>query len=110
MARRKLLANDILRLFVSSQPQEDRLAELVIQCPLGEFDLGDQRSFDPLAAFHDGRGNPQAPPAFAFLRQVDKRACSTSDLFQLRIDACQEFFRKTRFRTLPANTSPSGLW
>jgi len=39
MVRPRLLANDILRLFVSSQPQEDRLAELVIQFPLGKFDL-----------------------------------------------------------------------
>jgi hypothetical protein len=97
----RLFANDILRLFVSSQPQEDRLAELVIQCPLGKFDLGDQHSFDPLAAFHDGRGNPQAPHAFAFLRQVDEWTGGLPDLFVLAAakltgepDVLRSFFKQ----------------
>ena len=53
----RLFANDILRLFVSSQPQEDRLAELVVVRPLGKFDLGDKNGFNPLAGSHDGRGD-----------------------------------------------------
>ena len=80
MARRRLLANDILRLFVRPQPQEDRLAELVIQCPLGELDLGDQHGFKPMAALHHCRRNPHAPTPSRFLRQIYKRAIG---LFQL---------------------------
>src|SRR6516225_1360224 len=43
-------------------------------------------ALNPLAAFHDGRGNPQAPPAFAFLRQVDKRARRHPELLKLRVE------------------------
>jgi hypothetical protein len=35
--------------------QEDRLTKLVIHCPLGKFDLGDQHGRHPLAAFHNCR-------------------------------------------------------
>jgi hypothetical protein len=40
----------------------------------------DQHGFDPLAAFHDGLGDPEAPPAFRFLRQVDKGTGGSSEL------------------------------
>ena len=46
--------------------------------PLGKLDLSDQYGFDPVATFHDGLGNPEAPPAFGFLRQVDKRTGANS--------------------------------
>ena len=59
-----LVANDIFRLFISSRSQEDRLTELVVMCPLGKFDLGNPDGFDPVAAFHDRRCNPEAPSAF----------------------------------------------
>jgi hypothetical protein len=33
------------------------LTKLVVESPLGKFDLGDQHGFDPVAAFHNGRGD-----------------------------------------------------
>src|SRR5215469_9802004 len=36
----------------------------------------------------------KAPSAFGLLWQDDERAGGTCDLFQLRADACQEFFGK----------------
>jgi hypothetical protein len=54
---RHLFANDIFRCLISSQPQEHRLTQLIIECPLGKFDLDNQYGVDPLATFHDRRGD-----------------------------------------------------
>jgi hypothetical protein len=89
---RDLFTKDILCLFVSPQYQEDRLTKLLVGRPLGKFDLGDEHGFNPMATFHDARGNPEPPPTTGFLRQVDEWAGGLSDLLQLRVDACQEFF------------------
>ena len=62
--------------------------------PFGKFDLGDQHGFDPVATFHDGVVNPEAPLAFGFLRQVDKGTGGSSDLLQLCVNTCQEFLGK----------------
>jgi hypothetical protein len=40
--RAPLFANDVFRLLVGSQPQENRPTKLAIERPLGELDLGDQ--------------------------------------------------------------------
>jgi hypothetical protein len=50
--------NHILCLFVGPQSQEDRLTQLVIECPLGKLDLSDEYGSDPLATFHDRRCDP----------------------------------------------------
>ena len=50
-----LFANDILCLFVSPQPEEDRLTKLVVECPHRKLDLGDQHGLEPLAALHHRR-------------------------------------------------------
>jgi len=86
--------NDILSLFVGSQPKKHRLAQLVIMSPLGKLDLGNQHRFDPLAALHDDRCNPQAPPAFGFLGQVNEGTGGTSKFLQLCVDVRQKFLRK----------------
>src|SRR5262245_59689894 len=63
-ARRRLLTNDGLCLLVSPQPQENRLAKLVVVRPLGKLDLGDQHGFNPVAAFHHRGRYPETPSAF----------------------------------------------
>jgi len=49
--------NHIFCLFVGPQSQEDRLTQLVIERPLRKLDLGDQYRLNPLATFHDCRGD-----------------------------------------------------
>ena len=61
-----LFTNDILWLFVSSQSQKDRLAQLAIVGPLGKLDLGDQHGFEPVAALHDRRSYPESPTPLVF--------------------------------------------
>jgi hypothetical protein len=55
---------------------------------------------------------PRPHPPLIFFRQVDKRAGGASELLQLRVNACQEFFGKAgsdsagkqkRVRTLVAD-------
>jgi hypothetical protein len=66
--------------------------------------VSNEHGFNPVAAFHDGRDNSQAPPTFGLLRQVDKRAGGASELLQLRVGG-QEFFGKTGAR-LPVTQAP----
>jgi len=56
--RAPLLANDVFRLLVGSQPQENRLTKLAVMGPLGKLDLGNKHRLDPLAAFHHRRSDP----------------------------------------------------
>jgi hypothetical protein len=60
-------------------------------CPPGKFDLGDQHRLHPVAAFHDCRGNTQAPTPFRLLRQVDKGTRGASDLLQFVVKISQDF-------------------
>lgn len=46
-ARTLSLAHHIFRQFVGPQPEIDRLAQFALARPLREFDLGNQRGFDP---------------------------------------------------------------
>ena len=55
-----------------SQPQEDRLPELVLTGPHSKLDLGDQRRLDPLTAFRNRQRDPLAPAPWPFFRQVSK--------------------------------------
>ena len=48
---RDLFTNDIVCLFIGSQPEEHRLTKLAVKRPLGKLDLGNQYGFDPLASF-----------------------------------------------------------
>ena len=86
-----LFTNDILCLFVALQPQKHRLTKLAIMGPLGEFDLGDEYGFNPLAALHDRWGNSESPPAFGFLRQIYKRTRRLSEFLKLVVKVCQDF-------------------
>ena len=81
------------RLKVTSQ--EDWLTELVVMCPLGKFDLGNPDGFDPVAAFHDRRCNPEAPSPPCFLRQIYKRTRRHPEFLKLRIEIRQDLVRKT---------------
>ena len=63
--------------------------------PLGKLYLGDQCRFDPLAMFHDSRGNPKTPSAFALLWQVHKGACGLPEVLKLRVEICQELVRES---------------
>jgi hypothetical protein len=89
-----LFTNHILRLFVGSQPKEYRLAQLVIERPLGELNLSAQNGSDPLAPFHDRGRDAQPPSGFSLLWQVDKGASRPLKLLKLRVDARQEFLGK----------------
>ena len=84
----------MLCLLIGSQPKEHRLTKLVVVCPLGKLDLGDQHRFKPVAAFHDCRCNSEAPSAFALLRQVYKRTIGLSQLLELGVEIRQEFVRE----------------
>ena len=75
-----LFANDIFRLLVGSQTQEDRLSKLVVMCPLGKLDLGDQHRFDPNTAFHDFGDDALTPAPRCFLWQVHEGAGWPLDL------------------------------
>jgi hypothetical protein len=46
--------------------------KLVVECPLGKLDLGDQYGFNPMAAFHDRRRNPKTPSACGFRCKVKR--------------------------------------
>jgi len=87
-----LLANNVLGLFVRSQPQKYWLAKLVIERPLGKLDLDDQKRFDPRAAPHHCRRNPLAETLASFLRQIHKRAGRSFDLLHAVIECCQSSF------------------
>jgi hypothetical protein len=52
-----LFTHYILCFFVGPQSQKDGLTQLVIVRPLGELNLREQHGFDPVAAFHDCRGD-----------------------------------------------------
>jgi hypothetical protein len=61
---------NVFRLFVSSQFKEDRLTKLVLECPFGKLDLGDQHGFDPVATLHDRGRNPKTPFASCIPREI----------------------------------------
>ena len=68
----QLFTNDILCLFVSSQPQEDGLTKLIVAGPLGKLDLGDQYRLNPFAPLHDRGGYTQSPSPRPFFGQINK--------------------------------------
>ena len=43
-----LFANDLFGVFIGAQAQKDRLPQLVVVCPLGKLDLGDQHGLEPV--------------------------------------------------------------
>jgi len=92
---RHLFTNNFFWPFVGSQSEKHRLTKLVIVRPLGKLDLGDQHRLDPLATLHHRRRNPEAPSAFALLRQVHKGTCGLPEALKLRVEICQELVRKT---------------
>jgi len=47
--------------------------------------LGDQYRLDPMAALHNRWGDPETPPPWLSLRQVDERARGTPDLLHAAI-------------------------
>src|SRR6516162_9367489 len=85
----------MLCLLIGSQPKEHRLTKLVVVCPLGKLNLGDQHGFDPLAALHHRRRNPETPSALALLRQIYERTRRHPEPLKLRVEIRQELFRKT---------------
>ena len=82
-----LFTDDLRSRFIGAQSQEDRLTKLIVAGPLGKLDLGDQDRFDPMATFHDRRGDTLAPSAASFLWQIGKRARRTRDFLQEVMDA-----------------------
>jgi hypothetical protein len=93
---RYLFTNDIVRLLVGSQPQEDWLTKLVVVGPLGKFNLSDQHGFDPLATLHHRRRNAKAPSTLALLRQIYERTRRHPEPLKLRVEIRQHLVRKTR--------------
>jgi hypothetical protein len=93
------IANDVLTGFVRAQSQEHWLTKLAVFGPLSKLDLTDQNWFDPVAAFHDCRSDPEAPSASAFLRQVHKGAGWADDLLQANVQSLQGFICKASANT-----------
>ena len=51
-----LFPNDLFRVFITSQAEEDGLPKLVIERPLSKLDLSNQHRFDPIASSHEAAG------------------------------------------------------
>ena len=77
------------------------MTKLVVAGPLCEHDLGDEHGFNPVAVFHDRRGNALTPATGCFLWEVHEAARRTSDLLETTVQSLQGFFGK-------AGASPSG--
>ena len=108
----RLFTNHVLCHFVSPQSEKDRLTRLVVVRPLRELDLSDQHRLDPVASFHDCRGDALTPPALSFLWQVSKGASLACELLHAGVEARQRFFgeasadsagKKQSIRTLVAD-------
>jgi hypothetical protein len=82
-----LFSDDFRGRFIGAQSKEDRLRKLIVAGPLGKLDLGDQDRFDPMATFHDRRGDTLAPSVPSFLWQIGKRTHRTPDFLQEIMDA-----------------------
>jgi hypothetical protein len=86
--------NDILCLFVSSQPQEDGLTKLIVPGPLGKIDLGDQYRLNPFAPLHDRGGYTQSPSPRPFFGQINKGTRRTPNRLQTTVELCQSSLRE----------------
>ena len=91
-----LFTNDILWLFVSSQSQKDRLAQLAIVVLSVNLTWATSTDLSQWERFMTAGVIPSPQRHSCFLRQVDEWAGGMSDLLQLRIDARQKFFGKAR--------------
>src|SRR4030095_2289980 len=55
------LANNVARLLVLTQPDENGRSQFPVAGPLGEFDFTDKLRIDPVHLLHHGRGDSLHP-------------------------------------------------